>query len=179
MWKLILFIPAFLSSQVLAASAERDWGIGAGIEARARQDVNPEYVESRALPQVFAQYRRYWPWAVTLEAGYERMDSSSGGFTINSESYILSAWARHEFARRLHLSPYVSAGLGMQFDRIHAKFRNASTDRTGRSGLMGMGVGVAHMFEKWVLMEAEARGLANEDRKDISFVAVLRLGVVL
>lgn len=151
---------------------------GAGFEGRAREEVNPDSTDGHLLPHFFAQYR-YNSMGVSLEGGYESRETKSGALSIESRSYQLGAWGRYEFREPLHWSPFAGMGAGYYFDQVTSRYFNESDERSGRRGFWGLGGGISHAAMEHLLLEAELRAALIQDRKDVSYSALFRIGYVL
>lgn len=174
----LIFAVLFCSKVTLAAPVER-WSVGTGMELRGQQEVNPQYMEARTLPHFFAQFRKF-PFTISLEGGYEERRTSTGLFSVATKSIGLSLWGRYEFREPLRWSPYASVGVGSYFDSVDFNYGDgaAATARKGRRDLFGIGGGISHAFFIHFLQELEARAVLIEDRRDIAWTVIYRLGYV-
>jgi len=169
-WLLLFVSPAAFAQGRISA--------GTGIEGRVSEDVNPELREGKFLPQFFAQYRMK-PYAVSIEGGTEERDTSSGAFKVESRSYNFGAWGRYEFLEPLRWSPFAGAGVGAYFDEVTSKFGDAVDERDGQRRFFGFNGGISHSLWNHLLLEAEMRAVLIQDRKDIAFSGLLKIGFIL
>jgi hypothetical protein len=185
--RIVILVVALLSLPVFATEMEmveieaprtNRFSAGAGVEGRAREEINPEVKEGRALPVFFAQYR-LGEFGAVVEGGYDHKETAAGGLSIETQTYQLGFWGRYEFAEPLRWSPFAGVGAGYFFDEVTSSFESESDTRDGRRGFMGVGGGVSHAAFKHLLLEAEMRAAFVQDRKDASYSAILRVGFVL
>lgn len=94
---------------------------GSGVEVRGQQEINPQYMEARMLPQFFLQ-ARYRPFMVSLEGSYERRDTATGPLSVSSQSSQIGVWGRYEFLGSDEFTPFAGAGVGLSFDRVDMSY---------------------------------------------------------
>lgn len=151
---------------------------GAGMEGRVQEDVNPELRESKVLPQFFVQYR-FLPLAVSIEGGSEERTTSSGALQIKTNSSSVGLWGRYEFLEPLRWSPFAGAGMGAYFDEVTSRFGSAVDVREGQRNFFGLNGGISHSLWRHLLLEGEMRAVLIQDRKDVAFSGIIRIGFVL
>lgn len=178
---LVIATLLFFSAAVFAEESEVSrlrWSVGTGVEARAQQEVNPEYYEVQTLPQLFAQFRLH-PWTATVETGYEQRETNAGALLITSRSFNLGVWGRYEFREPLRWSPFLAGGVGAYFDTVGSQFATSHDERHGQRKYIGVGGGMAHAFWTHFLTEAEIRTALVEDRADVAWSFIVRVGYIL
>lgn len=153
----------------------RSFGVGLGFETRAQQDVNPAMYEAQMIGLGSLQFKA-WPWTMALESGYESSESNSGALSIQSRSISLMGWGRREFRPARSWSPFIAAGAGVFFDRVISTYLGSRDQRQGNRAALGVGAGLTRLFSNGVFVEAEGRSHAVEDRMDLSFSAIVRVG---
>lgn len=151
---------------------------GTGIEGRMREEVNPDSKEGQLLPHFFAQYRLF-PFGLSIEGAMEEHDTHSGALKIESRSYQTGLWGRYEFAEPLHWSPFAGLGAGAFFDEVTSKYKSEVDQRSGRRGFFGLSGGISHSAWRHLLFEAEMRAIVVQDRKDVAYSGILRVGFLL
>jgi len=161
----------------LSFSSAAQWSLGAGSETRLQQEINSQAVESKSMPQFFIQYR-LGPWGFGIELGREELDTASGGLSVSTKTWSSGFWARREFLQPLEFSPFVGAGAGLYFDEVTSRFGAAEDVRSGQRMFAGLGGGLSHALWEHLLVEAEARVLAIQDRKEVAFSGIIRIGYV-
>lgn len=172
MSKLLSFCVLFI---LPAASARPLWTLGLGFEARLQRQVNPDFVESKGLPQAFA--RMSWTnWEVQVELAAENQESSAGALKITSHSQQISAWARYAFLEQKRWRPFADLGLGSYFDQVKSEFGSSSNEATGTRPLIGTGGGIFAVFWDHWLVEAQARLSVVRERKEPLMAALFRTG---
>lgn len=155
------------------------WSFGTGLEVRGRQEVNPQYMEAHLLPRFFAQVR-FFPYTVAIEAGLEQRETNSGPLSIVSKSTEIGLWGRYEFLRPFTWSPFVGAGMGASFDTVHLNYQDgaAAKSYSGNRKFFGVSAGINHVLWKHILQELETKAVLIEDRRDIAWSAIYRLGFI-
>lgn len=151
---------------------------GSGIEGRVQQEVNSDITEAKALPHFFTQYR-YDSFGLALEGGTQERSSRSGALRVKARTVNLGLWGRYEFLQPLHWSPFLAVGVGSYFDTITSRYESEMDERSGRRDFFGLGGGISTAFWDHMLMEAEMRAALIQDRKDIAYSGILRIGFVL
>ncbi len=151
---------------------------GTGIEGRVQQEVNPQITEAKALPHFFAQYR-YDSFGLALEGNNQERSSSSGALKVKSRTINLGLWGRYEFLKPLRWSPFLALGVGSYFDTVTSRYADEMDERSGRRDFFGLGGGVSTALWDHLLLEAEMRAALIQDRKDIAYSGILRIGFVL
>lgn len=160
------------------AHARPDWAAGTGIEARMQREVNPDYAETRVLPQLFVQMR-FVNWGAHLEAGTEKSSSESGALRIDSRSHNAGIWGRYSFLEQKRWRPFLGLGTGCYFDSVKSEFGAATNESTGIRPYLGTSGGISAVFWNHMLIEAELRGNLVRERKEPLFAALLRIGFQL
>ncbi|MGE0526518.1 MAG: hypothetical protein AB7G93_05070 [Bdellovibrionales bacterium] len=179
------FASALMLSWALPSSAATEavsrrvrWGGGMGIEGRLSKEVNPDYVETGALPRLYGQ-AFLWPWGASLELGQQKQVSEAGGLAILARTTELSLWGRYAFTESERWMPYATVGAGVYFDQVTSTLGAAYDERDGERGLFGLGGGLSKRFLKYMNVDVEARAVMAEDRRNPVFSGILRLGVQL
>lgn len=161
------------------SSSRLRWSAGAGLEGRIRQDINPDLPDTKVLPPLFMQIHGKRLSAQLEFTAFEEKKSTLGALEIESETYTLGGWGRYAFKEPFHWSPFAAAGGGVFFDRVESSYLEESTEVSGRRYFMGLGGGVTHELIPHLEIEGEIRAALIEDRKDVSFSGIIRLGVLL
>ncbi len=174
--------PAVQTAEVAPPPVEsvRRWhfSFGTGLEVRGQQEINPQYMEAKVLPQFFVQVR-YFPYTLSLEGSYERRDTSTGPLSVSSQSSQMGLWGRYEFIPAAKLSPYAGAGVGLSFDTVDLNYGDAATKTyRGRREFFGLSAGVRYEFWNHLMQELETKAVLIEDRRDIALSLIYRLGFV-
>ncbi len=161
------------------ATSRLRWSGGTGVEVRGEQEINPQYMEARVFPQFFLQMR-YFPYTVSIEGSYERRDSSSGQLSVSSQSSRIGIWGRYEFRNPLQWSPFLGLGIGQSFDRVDMNYGDglAAKAYAGQRQFAGLSAGLSHALWDHVLQELETKAVLIEDRRDIAWSLIYRLGFV-
>ncbi len=179
-----LILVALLSWSAVAICQEEDatsrlhFAGGAGIELKAQQDVNPDSMTPRFLPQGFIQLKKR-AFTLMTDLSHEQSRTSSGSLSITSQTWNLGFWGRYDLLQGQILSPFVSLGVGMLFDQVDTQFLGERDERSGRRRFFGGGLGLSKVLGEHFLIEGEYRAALTEDRKDISHLGIVRLGLVL
>jgi hypothetical protein len=150
-------------------------GLGFGFELRAQREVNPDFTETKGVPQFFAQMQ-FINWGGQVEAAVEKQTSGSGGLMISSQSFNFSGWGRYVFLEEKRWRPFASAGLGCYFDQVKSKFGAAENESSGIRPYVGTGGGVTGVVWRHLLLEAEGRISLVRERKEPMVSALLRVG---
>jgi len=170
--KLLIFAFIFILPEAFAAPR---WTAGLGFEARLQRQVNPDFVESKILPQIFA--RLSWTnWEAELEGAVESSTSASGALKINSHSQQVSGWARYAFLEQKRWRPFVDTGVGCYFDQVKSEFSGTSNEASGFRPFFGAGGGIFSVFWNHLLVEAEGRLTMVRERKEPLLAALVRIG---
>jgi hypothetical protein len=164
---LIIFSPAVFAGP--------QWGLGLGFELRAQREVNPDFAETKGVPQFFAQMQ-FVNWGAQVEAALEKQSSGSGGLNISSRSANFGGWGRYVFLEQKRWRPFATAGLGCYFDRVKSKFGTAENESSGTRPYVGTGGGVTAVLWRHLLLEAEGRLSLVRERKEPTVSTLLRLG---
>lgn len=164
---LILFAPTVFAGP--------QWGLGLGFELRAQREVNPDFAETKGVPQFFAQMQ-FVNWGAQVEAATEKQSTNSGGLTITSQSTNFSGWGRYVFLEQKHWRPFAIAGLGCYFDRVKSRFGTAVNESSGTRPYFGTGGGVTAVVWRHLLLEAEGRLSLVRERKEPMISALVRVG---
>lgn len=178
MWYLILI--AFVAQSSMASAVIiRNFGGGLSMAMTAEREVNPQYLEARSMPALFAQVGTF-PYTLTLESGYERRKTSAGALSVANKSVSLSLWGRYEFGRPRQWSPFVSAGTGMLFDTVEMNYGDgqAQSRADGQRWQGGVGIGLTHVFFGHFLNELETRTVLIEDRSGVAWNVIYRMGYI-
>ncbi|NJL25901.1 MAG: porin family protein [Calothrix sp. SM1_5_4] len=157
----LITVSSLFPASVALASVK--WDVGLGLESRVQSDVNPDFADFKTAPQLFTQVRMH-PWAVLVEFGHEEGRTDSGGFSVDTQTVSLGAWGRYAFIEPERWSPFVSAGLGGNFDRVVSRYGKAEDERRGTRLFAGTGGGVGVALWKVLLLEGEARAVLVQDR---------------
>ncbi len=178
MYRSIAFVLILSCSQVWAEpqnSAEPQFGGGLGYEVRIQREVNPDFAETKSVPQLFAQML-FTHWGAHVEAGTETQSSNSGGLSVDARSVNVGAWGRYKFLEEKRWRPFASAGVGSYFDRVTSQFGTASNVSRGKRPYVGFGGGISAVFWERMLFETELRGSLVRERKEPTLSALLRIG---
>jgi hypothetical protein len=154
------------------------YGLGLGLESRMQEQVNPTFYEARFVGNYSGQIR-FWPMTVLIEAAYSQHESTSGAFSVTSETTTLGSWFRYEFNQPYAWSPFVTAGLGVNLDEVRSTYFDNQDVREGLRKFVGLGGGLTKTLMSHLMVEAEGRAEFIEDRKDVAYSGILRLGVLL
>lgn len=174
MYRAIVFT-ALIFAGAVAAGEQPQFGGGLGYEVRIQREVNPDFAETKSMPQAFAQMQ-FTHWGAHIEGAVENQTSTSGGLTISARSYNFGGWGRYKFLEQKMWRPFVAAGLGSYFDRVTSEFGNASNESKGKRPYVGLGGGMAVVFWEHLLLETEARVALVRERKEPTLSALLRIG---
>ncbi len=186
MRRLTLSAIIFVVAVILVGTAEAAetptslrWSGGLGMEVRGQQEINPQYMEARVLPHFFAHVRRF-PFAVAIEGGYEQRETNSGQLSIATKTIGLGVWGRYEFRDTMRWAPFASVGVGSYLDTISLNYGDgeAATARKGRRDFAGLGGGIGHVVWNHFLHELETRAVLIEDRRDVAWTFIYRMGYV-
>lgn len=170
---------SFLAFNAHAQSNTLRFAAGAGIEGRIRQDINPDMPSPKFRPPLFMQVHLN-RWTAQLEfTPFDEQTSNLGALTIKTETYTLGAWGHYAFREPFHWSPFLSAGFGVIFDKVESTYFNESAEITGQRYFSGFGGGITHELIPNLEVEGELRAALIEDRKDVSFSGIVRVGVIL
>lgn len=165
----------------MAQPAQRKvrFSLGTGLEVRGQQEINPQYVEARFLPQLFLQ-ARFFPYSLTLEGGYEQRETNTGPLSIASKSSQIGLWGRYEFGQPFRWSPFLGLGVGASFDTVNLNYGDGMAAKTyrGRRDFVGFGAGLSHVVWGHLLQELETKAVLIEDRRDIAWSATYRVGFI-
>lgn len=159
----------------VASAQYQGFAAGLSLEARMQKEVNPDYVEGKTLGHLFGQVR-FERWRLHGELGQEKHATSTGGLTISSKTIVAGVWGHYIFANANRWQPFVSAGLGANFDTVSSRFGNATDERAGKRLFGGAGLGIYAVYFKYLLVEAEGRIVGVQDRKEPMASALLRIG---
>jgi|GEM_PF-4692806 len=168
-------IGLFLLISVSTVQAAPKWSGGLGYEARVQREVNPDFSETKGLPQVFAQML-FVNWIAHVEAGTEQDSSNSGALKITTRSHHFGVWGRYSFLQAKRWRPFASAGVGTFIDNVKSEFGDADNDSRGTRPFLGTGGGVTTVFWEHLLFEGEARATLVRERKEPMISALLRVG---
>lgn len=174
--------PAVVAVPVPSASSvspRSRFSFGTGIEVRGQQEINPQYVEARMLPQFFMQ-ARFFPYSLTLEGGYEQRETNTGPMSVATKSAQIGIWGRYEFGNPYKWSPFLGLGVGASFDTVNLNYGDgmAAKSYRGRRDYVGAGAGISHVLWGHFLNELEAKAVLIEDRRDIAWSAIYRVGFI-
>ena len=84
MFRNLIFLILLMTSSSAALAAVRG-SLGAGMETRMQREVNPDYMETKALGQLFGQII-FGKWVAHGELGEERQESRTGALSVSSHS---------------------------------------------------------------------------------------------
>lgn len=174
----------YLSSLLLVIAASAAWAepvhysLGLGFESRMQEQVNPTFYEARFVGNYSGQIR-FWPMTVLIEAAHAQHDSTNGAFSVVNETTTLGGWLRYEFNQPYAWSPFVATGLGVNLDEVRSTYFDDQDVRRGSRMFVGFGGGLTKTFMRYLMVEAEGRAEIIEDRKDVAYSGILRLGVLL
>lgn len=153
------------------------WSAGLGVEGRLQKEVNPDFVEGRTVGMLFGQIL-FSRWGIHSELSVEDHTSNSGAMTIAAKTYSAGVWGRYIFINPFRWQPYVSLGLGANFDTITSRFGAVTDERSGRRYFAGTGFGISAIFWKHLLTEAEGKVVGVQDRKEPMISALFRIGFI-
>lgn len=178
---LILILAALLSVSAHALNlleGESHWSAGSGIVGRFNEDVNPKMSETAVLPQFYFQFIK-GQLGASLEGDWQERETSTGAFSVTSRTFSLGLWGRYQIEKSSGLAPFIGAGAGSYFDRITSRYQEEEDERNGRRSFFGIGGGAGFKRWKYLLLEAEIKAALIQDRKDIAYSGILRLGFFL
>ncbi len=178
---LICFFVALVSVSTHALNlleGESHWSAGSGIVGRLNEDVNPKMSDTSVLPQFYFQFAK-GQLAASLEGDWQEKETSTGAFSVTSRTFSLGLWGRYQVEKSNGLVPFVGGGAGSYFDIITSRYQEEEDRRNGRRGFFGVGGGAGFKRWKYLLLEAEIKAALIQDRKDIAYSGIFRLGFYL
>ncbi len=165
---------AVWSASVLALPR---WSGGVGYEARLEREVNPDFVETKGVPQIFARVS-WTSWEAQLEFSSEKGASSAGALKVQSQTVGLSGWGRYAFLEQKRWRPFAEWGAGSYFDQITSEFGASTTQSRGKRPFVGVGGGIFAVYWNHLLVETGARISFVRERKEPLAAALIRIGFV-